>query len=289
MLEGVQVVAKNLDPDLGADASAGHEDAVFDRLEKAGHIARQVHQLRREVGDDGGLGGPGRPLVAGLELDGGFDHLHRGRVGGGGGAPQLARRRDDGRMGADHLVLPGHDALDLRQGGGGEQDRHEKQGTLLQGRHELAAEPLGMARDGLRQPLVDRPRQTQGDHQADGEQAGREPQHGFAVVEGPVQRRVIEPQQPLHQPILVLGLERTPHQQGAEDRHRRYRQQGGADQGEGLGVGEGVKELALLAGQQEDRDKGQDDDQHGEDQGPADLGGGRQGLGKDLGGGEPPA
>jgi hypothetical protein len=49
-----------------------------------------------------------------------------------------------------------------------------------------------------------------------------------------------------------------------------------------------VEELALLAGQQEHRHEGQDDDQHREEQGPADLGGGRQGLGEDLGGGEPP-
>jgi hypothetical protein len=103
------------------------------------------------------------------------------------GAPELAGDGGDGGVGAHHLVLPGHDALDLGQGGGGEQHRHEEQGALLQGRHELAAEPLTRyGARGLRQPLVDRPRQAEGDHQADGEQAGREPEHGLAVVQGPV-------------------------------------------------------------------------------------------------------
>ena len=62
LLQGVEVVAEDLDPDLGADAGAGHEDAVLDGLEEAGHIAGHVHQPLGEVGDDGRLGGPRRPL-----------------------------------------------------------------------------------------------------------------------------------------------------------------------------------------------------------------------------------
>ena len=54
-----------------------------------------------------------------------------------------------------------------------------------------------------------------------------------------------------------------------------------------LVIGQRVEQLAFLAGQREHRDEGQDDDQHGEEDGPADLRGGRQRLGQDLGGREP--
>ena len=188
---------------------------------------------------------------------------------------------------ADHLVLPGHDALDLGEGGGGQQHRHEQQRALLQGGHELAAEALGVAGKGIRQQGLDGARQAQGDDQAQGQQGGGQAQHRLAVTEGPVEDRVVEAQQGLHQPVVFLGLEGAAHQQGTEHRHRRHRQQGGADQSEGLGIGQGMEELAFLAGEQEDRHEGEDDDQHGEHQGPSDLGGGGQGLVPDLGGGQP--
>jgi hypothetical protein len=49
-----------------------------------------------------------------------------------------------------------------------------------------------------------------------------------------------------------------------------------------LGVGERVEELALLAGQQEHRHEGQDDDQHREEHRPADLRGGLEGVREHL-------
>ena len=192
-LEGVEVVAEDLDPDLGADAGAGHQDAVLDGLEESGHIARHVHQPLREIGDDGRLGGPRRPVRLGLEHDGGLDHLHRGRVRGAVGAAELAGHRGDRRVGAHHPVLPGHDALDLGERGGGEQHGHEEQRALFQGRHELAAEALGVAGDGLREQGVDRPRQAEGDDETDRQQRRRQPQHGLAVPQGPVERRARRP------------------------------------------------------------------------------------------------
>ena len=40
LLQGLEVVAENLHAHLGADAGAQHQDAAFDRVEKARHVAR---------------------------------------------------------------------------------------------------------------------------------------------------------------------------------------------------------------------------------------------------------
>jgi hypothetical protein len=126
LLERVEVVAVDLHADLGADAGARHQDPVLDGLEEAGHVAGHVHELGGEVGDNGGLGRAGGPLTLGLQHDGGLDHLDRRRVGGGLGAAELAGDGGDGGVFAHDLVLPGHDALDLGERGGRQQDGHEK-------------------------------------------------------------------------------------------------------------------------------------------------------------------
>ncbi len=39
LLNGIEIVAENLDPDLGANAGAKHEQAVLDGLEKTRHVS----------------------------------------------------------------------------------------------------------------------------------------------------------------------------------------------------------------------------------------------------------
>ena len=51
-LQGVEVVAEDFHADLGADAGAEHEDAVFDRLEEAGDVAGDIRELLGEFGDE---------------------------------------------------------------------------------------------------------------------------------------------------------------------------------------------------------------------------------------------
>ena len=51
-LQRVEIVAEDLHADLRADAGAEHEDAVLDRLEKAGHVAGHLRELCGQLGDE---------------------------------------------------------------------------------------------------------------------------------------------------------------------------------------------------------------------------------------------
>jgi hypothetical protein len=98
-LEGVEVVAEDFDADLRADAGGEHENAVFDGLQKTGHVAGHDGELALSSLTSFSLVMPARHSRFGLEHDRGLDHLHRRGIGGGIGAAEFAADAGDfGRL-----------------------------------------------------------------------------------------------------------------------------------------------------------------------------------------------
>ena len=172
-------------PTGGLDASREHVDAVLDRIGPGVGHAREFHDLIESgvtgaigvlpagaefFGGDGahfgpeGVGervfGPIRPVreeVANgalpplgrvrFKLDDGFDHGHRGGVGGGIRAADFAMHADDFGKGLDELVGLLQDFLGLRDAEAGVGGGHVKQVAFVQAGHKLASEmPDGIQR-----------------------------------------------------------------------------------------------------------------------------------------------
>ena len=62
LLQRVQIVAKNLDADLRADAGADHQNAVLNRLQKSGDVAGHLRQFFLQLGHEFVLGHARAPL-----------------------------------------------------------------------------------------------------------------------------------------------------------------------------------------------------------------------------------
>ena len=127
LLERVEVVAKNLDAELRANAGREHEQAVLDRLEKARHVAGNLRELRRQFGNQLVPGQPRTPVGGGFEHDGRLDHFRRRRIGGGVETAELPRDRCHLRGRTNDAVLPRHDPLHLSHGRARQQHGHEEQ------------------------------------------------------------------------------------------------------------------------------------------------------------------
>ena len=91
-----------------------------------------------------------------------------------------------------------------------------------------------------------------------------------AVPERPAEQRPVEPDERPHHRVVALATHPAADQERAEDRHQGHGEERRPGHREGLGEGERVEELALLAGEREDRDEGQDDDGHREEDRPSD-------------------
>ena len=90
----------------------------------------------------------------------------------------------------------------------------------------------------------------------------------------PAQHRPVDRAQNAHHRIVLLAMQLAANQEGAQDRHQRDGEDGGAHHREGLGERQRVKHLAFHAGQRKHRNERQNDDHHGEEDRPADeLGG----------------
>ena len=85
------------------------------------------------------------------------------------------------------------------------------------------------------------------------------------MIEGPFQHGPVKPQEESHEGILPLVMEPPPDKEGSKNRNQRQCEQGRPGHRVGLGEGQGMEELSRLASQGEDRNKGQQDDQHREE------------------------
>ena len=91
------------------------------------------------------------------------------------------------------------------------------------------------------------------------------------MPQGEVQCWTVEPHQQAHDEVFAFGAKWSAHQPGAKHGHKGHAQQGRADHRKGLGEGERMEEFPLLSRQRKDREKCQDDDRHGEEDGTPDL------------------
>ena len=103
-----------------------------------------------------------------------------------------------------------------------------------------------------------------------GKHRDRRAQGQDAVTQRPAQQRAIDPGERPQHGIGSFPMHPPPQQERAEHRHQRHRQQRGAQHGEGLGKGERMEQLALLVGEGKNREKGQQDNRHGEKDRPPD-------------------
>src|SRR5207244_6240666 len=152
------------------------------------------------------------------------------------------------------VLLPG-DRDGLGQRDRRVRDGHEHQVAFIQRGHEFLAD----ARDQRHGP---------GDHQ-----------HGHAqrqrpMAQRPAKNRAVDPDQRTHDGIRLFPTDLAPDQETAEHRNERDRENRGTHHRERLGEGQRVEELALLAGEGEHGDEGQDDDDHREEDRPPDETGG---------------
>ena len=96
------------------------------------------------------------------------------------------------------------------------------------------------------------------------------------MAQSPAQYGPVDGAQSAHNRILFLAMQLAANEERAEHRHQRDGEDRGADHGEGLGEGERMEHLAFHAGEREDGNEGQNDDDHGEGDGPAHKPGGVQ-------------
>ena len=160
-LEGVGVVAEDLEGDEAADAGGEHDDAGLDGLEPARGDAGDVGdggEGGADLGEGAGAGAFGAvgvgegvdgPLGVGFEEDDGLDHAEGGGVEGGFGASHFSHDAGDLGDGFDEAVLREHDALGFAETAGGGDGRHEEEATLVEGREKTGADAGEGAGEGL--------------------------------------------------------------------------------------------------------------------------------------------
>ena len=195
---------------------------------------------------------PGRHCGLRLQVHDRLGHVHRGRIGGGVGARDLR-----------------HDRRDLG-------DRLDRRVLLLRRSStacgsEIAGSVTGM---NIRSPSFSGGMNSL---PIRGTRATAPAMTRTAAASVSTRCRSAQPStgRYTHTSGRITGFDSSPRiraadEQAAEHRHQRDRQERGPRHGEGLGEGQRVEELALLAGQREHRDEGQDDDRHREEDRPAD-------------------
>ena len=251
LVDGVELLAVHFHAHVGANAGAEHVDAVDDGLGPAVHHAGNL-QLAVQFLDELGLGHAGPPLSARLKLNDGFNHAQRGIVGGGAGPAGLAEHTLHLGHLHDNLVLHLQNALYLGVRYVGLGDGHEQNRALIERRHKFGA-------------------QAQQQRNAHGQQCQVDADGGFAPGQAPVDERRIHPLQAAIDGVLLLGFEFALHEKGQQHRRQRHGQHGINQQNKRLGVGQRVKQLALLPGEQKHRQKRSHDDNRGKENAPRHL------------------
>ena len=186
-------------------------------------------------------------MVLGLELDDGFKHLHRRRIGGSLGAPGLAVDAGDFGHSLDQPVSLLQQLARFSSRQPRQRRRHVEQIALVQARHELAANVL---------------QRPQAEHQHDaGSQQGEfgRAQHHFQ--HGPVDRD----QQTVQRIGFFVGNP-APDEVTHQHRYQGDRQPGRCRHGIGLGKSQRREHPAFLGFKGEHRDKRQGDDEQRKEQ-----------------------
>ncbi len=137
---------------------------------------------------------PRPPLGLGLELDHGLHHRERRRIGGGLRPPRLPVHARHLGEGAQYSILRLQESGGLGDRDPRERGRHVEDGALVQGRHELRAEPP-----------IDRDRRQ--------ERHDREPDHRPRMPEHePGHRQIHAMEEPAHRMVFLAmdGAGRQP-------------------------------------------------------------------------------
>ena len=146
---------------------------------------------------------------------------------------------------------------------------------------EAIRDPSGWARSGGREDARGEAHGSEQhtrpghEHEAGEKEHDRDQQRPLLMGEGGGQHRLVQPPGHPHDRVVFLPVYPSANEEDRQDRHERDGQEGRADHRECFGEGEGMKELPFLACQREDRQERQDDDDHREEDRPADLLGGR--------------
>ena len=240
-LELGEIGSEDLDSHWRTDAGGEHVDPRLDRhrprIGDAGEPNRRVHRRDQRV-----VGHPLPPCRLRLERDRGLEHVEARRISRGVGAARLApdvfhlgKALQDPVLDPEDLARPGHAHPRQRRG-------HEKDGSLAERRHELAADP----RPGNRG-------QHKG-HECGPDNRPAAPQH--EGDDGMVCR-----DQPAVDRIGPLPVDLAPDEEPHRDRHDRHREETRRRHREGLGEGERLEEASLLPFEGEDRQERHRDDQ----------------------------
>ena len=225
-VDGGEISAADLDADRALDAGGQHVDAVADRRHPEVGQARHLDRLI-EFFDQLFWRHAGAPLLARLQLDGGFKHLQRCRIGGRLGAAGLAEDALDLGQGLDHPVG------DLQQLGRflcrqpGQRRRHVKQIAFVELGQKFTTQMQQGPGRGSEQRQCDRQRH-----------AGR--------LQNPFQRRAVAGDQAAGQRVLLLGRDAAANPVTHQDRDQGDRKPGCRGHRIGLGEGQRAEQAPFL-------------------------------------------
>ena len=251
LLDLAQILAEHLDADRRADAGRQHVDTRLDRhgprVGHTGELERRIHFGNQLVHRHAGP-----PFLFRLEVDHGFEHFHRCRVGRRGRTAGLAIDRLNFGEGLDDPVGGLQQARGFSHRHAGQRGGHIEQRALVQGRHEFGTDLAGRN---------DRHRHR---HQC-------QDQRQDLVAHYPLDDWPVGPDQEAIHRIFLLRHDAPANEEHHQDRHQRHRQQGGAGHRKGLGEGERTEQTAFLAFEREHRQERNGDDQQREEQRRADF------------------
>ena len=202
---------------------------IVHALEMPGMLTACVQFL-----DEPFVGHPGPPLIDGLEVDNGLEHLERRGVGGGVGTTGLTEHAGHLRHLLDQPVLQLQQFARLGHGHARQRGGHVEQCPLIERRHELAAE------------LARRPyRCQQCQHRRGNDRLG--------VTHDLRDDRTIALHQHAVYEITLFRDDLAAHEQQHQHRHQRHRQERRAEHGEGLRVCQRREQAAFLRLERKDR------------------------------------
>ena len=252
--EGVEVVAENLDRDLGLHTREEVVDAVGDGLAHAGEDAGDFGELGANFGEDFGAGAFGGGE---FEFDLGGVHLLHMLVAFG----ATSAATDGAHLGdfAEEVFSNLADARAFLQRGAGGGEDEDGGAAFIEGREEFAAEEWNESQ-GAEEGGKNEGKEGIWDSEADGEDTGDEP------FEKAHDRAVLRMRHAFH----------TRQEVGAERWGDGYGHQETGGDGNDIGESERGEDAAFDAAQGEEGDENKNDNEGGEDDGIAHLAAGRE-------------